>query len=156
METNEDPIWHRSEFCGTNACVEVAQTDNQILVRDSKNPGNSPLGFSPDAWQAFVAGIKYRPVRPHLEAIASRPNQVAWGSSPGHSSLTLVLQWLALWTNMRSAPRHPDFLDHRPAHRARLALPPENPRVLQIITLAAQRIHVMRENWCRRAQCPAQ
>jgi hypothetical protein len=52
------PQWQKSSYCGTNACVEVAQTSDAILVRDSKNPQVAPLSFTADEWVAFVKGVK--------------------------------------------------------------------------------------------------
>jgi hypothetical protein len=52
------PQWQKSSYCGTNACVEVAQTSDAILVRDSKNPLAMPLAFTTDEWTAFVKGVK--------------------------------------------------------------------------------------------------
>jgi hypothetical protein len=49
--------WRRSSFCGTNACVEVAQTDDAYLVRDSKNPTGPVLQFTLPEWKAFIAGV---------------------------------------------------------------------------------------------------
>ena len=36
MINNQLPQWQRSSYCGTNACVEVAQVSGQFMVRDSK------------------------------------------------------------------------------------------------------------------------
>jgi len=38
--------------------VEVAFVDGAIAVRDSKNPEKGTLIFTPDEWDAFVAGTK--------------------------------------------------------------------------------------------------
>ena len=51
--------WQRSSYCGTNACVEVAQTDDgRIVVRDSKCPDNGVLSFTAEEWAAFVKGVE--------------------------------------------------------------------------------------------------
>lgn len=55
MERN---VWLRSGECGQGTCVEVMHTiDDQILVRDSKNP-TTVLQFTVIEWDAFVAGAK--------------------------------------------------------------------------------------------------
>jgi hypothetical protein len=54
----EQPQWHRSPFCGTNACVEVARVADQYLIRDSKKPDAS-LRFTAAEWAAFVEGVKH-------------------------------------------------------------------------------------------------
>jgi hypothetical protein len=50
--------WRKSSRCGTGACVEVASQDNEILMRDSKNPDTPPLRFSRAEWSAFIRGAK--------------------------------------------------------------------------------------------------
>lgn len=52
------PAWRKSSYCGSGACVEVADTDGGVLMRDGKNPGQQPLAFSRDAWADFLDGIK--------------------------------------------------------------------------------------------------
>jgi ribosomal protein S26 len=39
-------------------CVEVAIHSDIVAVRDSKQPKGRILRFSPEEWQAFVAGVK--------------------------------------------------------------------------------------------------
>jgi Domain of unknown function (DUF397) len=50
--------WRRTSFCGGGECVEVAQQDQTILVRDSKHPGQEPLRYTRDEFRAFAEGIK--------------------------------------------------------------------------------------------------
>jgi len=38
--------WTRSTYCADGACVEVAKSDQQVLMRDSKNPEGPFLCFS--------------------------------------------------------------------------------------------------------------
>jgi hypothetical protein len=49
--------FRKSSFCGSSACVEVAQADGEVLVRDSKDPA-AALRFTADEWAAFVAGVR--------------------------------------------------------------------------------------------------
>lgn len=58
MDRNQSAQWLRSSYCGTNACVEVAEVSGQFMVRDSKNPAVAPLSFTRDEWVAFVRGVK--------------------------------------------------------------------------------------------------
>ena len=53
-----DLEWRKSTFSAANGCVEVAGVDNQIAVRDSKNPGGPVLMFSQREWTAFVGGVR--------------------------------------------------------------------------------------------------
>lgn len=48
----------RSSFCGSGACVEVAHSGGDVLVRDSKHPGQPPLVFNREEWTAFLAGVR--------------------------------------------------------------------------------------------------
>jgi hypothetical protein len=48
----------RSNGNGGNNCVEVADLDTAIAVRDSKNPAGPALIFDPTDWAEFVGGCK--------------------------------------------------------------------------------------------------
>ena len=55
-----DAVWKkssRSNGSGGNNCVEVAQLDDVIAVRDSKNPTGPALIFTKPEWAAFVGGV---------------------------------------------------------------------------------------------------
>jgi hypothetical protein len=52
-------IWQKSTFSGSGGtCVETAQVDGGVLVRDSKDPDGPRLGFDADEWNAFLRGAK--------------------------------------------------------------------------------------------------
>jgi hypothetical protein len=51
--------WIKSPYCGSAACVEVAQVaDNAVALRDSKDPQGPVLMFNRAEWDAFTAGVK--------------------------------------------------------------------------------------------------
>ena len=50
--------WRKSSHSGANGCVEVAQSDDQIAVRDSKDPSGPMLLFTPREWRAFLDGVR--------------------------------------------------------------------------------------------------
>lgn len=50
--------WRRSRRCEGGNCLEVAQTDTEIVVRDSKRPSGPLLRFSRPAWTQFVRGVR--------------------------------------------------------------------------------------------------
>ena len=52
------PNWRKSSHSGNNGCVEVAHSDDQIAVRDSKDPSGPMLLFTRREWQAFLAGVR--------------------------------------------------------------------------------------------------
>jgi hypothetical protein len=54
----ETAIWHRSSLCDAGSCVEVAQVDDDVVVRDSKHPAGPILRFTADEWNAFLAGVR--------------------------------------------------------------------------------------------------
>ena len=47
-----------SRSTGGNECVEVAQTRESCLVRDSKQPGGTCLPVGRSAWAGFTRRIK--------------------------------------------------------------------------------------------------
>jgi len=48
--------WTKSSFSKEGDCVEIAATDDAILVRDSKDKSGPMLHFTPSEWDAFLAG----------------------------------------------------------------------------------------------------
>jgi hypothetical protein len=51
--------FHKSSFSLPNKeCVEVAETADRVLVRDSKDPEGAELVFTRGEWDAFVKGVK--------------------------------------------------------------------------------------------------
>jgi hypothetical protein len=60
-QPNQDstPIWRRSMTSGGNgACVEVAELDSSVLVRDSRDQSGTLLKFTSSQWLGFVRRIK--------------------------------------------------------------------------------------------------
>lgn len=50
--------WRKSSHSGgANDCVEIAELDALVAVRDSKDIGRQPLVFSRGAVRAWVGGI---------------------------------------------------------------------------------------------------
>lgn len=51
--------WRKSSRSSANGqCVEWAELDQTVAVRDSKNPDGPVLLFTPGEWAAFVEGVK--------------------------------------------------------------------------------------------------
>ncbi|MBT2469411.1 DUF397 domain-containing protein [Streptomyces sp. ISL-66] len=53
--------WFKSSYSDSsngNDCVEVANTPNAILVRDSKDTARAHLTFGPHAWAGFTAHVE--------------------------------------------------------------------------------------------------
>lgn len=59
--TPREVLWRKSTFSGSGTgseCVEVAEVDGDIVIRDSKNPDAGHLRFARTEMRAFVAGAK--------------------------------------------------------------------------------------------------
>jgi Domain of unknown function (DUF397) len=54
----KQPGWRKASFCQSGECVEVAQRDAMIVLRDSKKPRGHVLSYTLEEWQAFVRGVK--------------------------------------------------------------------------------------------------
>jgi predicted secreted Zn-dependent protease len=50
--------WTKSSYSGNGACVETAQTEQSVLVRDSKKSGGPILSFALSSWEDFVAAVR--------------------------------------------------------------------------------------------------
>jgi Domain of unknown function (DUF397) len=52
--------WRTANYSGANGgeCIEVASTDEAVMVRDTKNRAGATLSVPASAWQAFIAALK--------------------------------------------------------------------------------------------------
>ena len=58
-------IWRRSSASGGNgACVEVAESDSSVLVRDSQDRPGTLLVFNRYEWLVFLRRIKVTDMGP--------------------------------------------------------------------------------------------
>jgi hypothetical protein len=57
MTERSSIAWRRSSRCANNTCVEVALLDDQIVMRDSKDPHGPILRFTSTEWSAFLDGL---------------------------------------------------------------------------------------------------
>jgi hypothetical protein len=52
-------MWKKSSASGANgACVEVAQEQRVVFVRDSKHPQGPVLAFPMTEWNVVISGIR--------------------------------------------------------------------------------------------------
>ncbi|WP_309117313.1 DUF397 domain-containing protein [Saccharothrix sp.] len=60
-------VWRKSSHSGGTGgdCVELAHTQSQTLVRDSKNPHGSTLHFPTAAFDTFLRARKHSPTAVH-------------------------------------------------------------------------------------------
>lgn len=55
---NSAPSWRKSSFSEAGNCVEVADLDGRVLVRDTKlSAGSSVLSFSLPRWREFICAV---------------------------------------------------------------------------------------------------
>jgi hypothetical protein len=52
--------WRKSTYSGAsgNACVEIAKSDNTVLVRDTTNRDGAALTVDAAAWRQFTASLR--------------------------------------------------------------------------------------------------
>lgn len=50
--------WRKSSASGNNGCVEIADTAEQVWVRDAKDRQGPVLAFTRHEWTAFLAGVR--------------------------------------------------------------------------------------------------
>jgi hypothetical protein len=51
--------WRKSSYSGSNgSCVETANGQGVVLVRDTANRDGGTLAFTPSAWADFAASLK--------------------------------------------------------------------------------------------------
>jgi hypothetical protein len=60
METIDSAPWRKSSYSGTNggSCVETADMDGRILVRDTTDHGGMVLTVSSTAWRQFIDALR--------------------------------------------------------------------------------------------------
>jgi hypothetical protein len=51
-------VWRKSTMSRGGACVEVAFINDQVAVRDSKNPKGAVLMFPVAEWEAFISSAR--------------------------------------------------------------------------------------------------
>ena len=51
-------VWLKSSTCEGGACAEVTAIDDAVMVRNSANPGDTPVTLSHAEWQSLLAAAK--------------------------------------------------------------------------------------------------
>lgn len=52
------PQWVKSRRCDTSACVEVAEVEDEVAIRNSTEPDASFTVGSKVQWRRFLEGVK--------------------------------------------------------------------------------------------------
>lgn len=77
-----DVAWRKSTASTSGECVEVAFTQEAVLVRNSQKPLGSVLSFSYPEWAAFLTGVQrgeFDPADPDLSD-GSTVDIISYGS----------------------------------------------------------------------------
>jgi uncharacterized protein DUF397 len=53
-----DAAWFKSSWSQANGCVEVAFVEDQIALRDSKDPNGPVLVFTAHEWASLLGKIR--------------------------------------------------------------------------------------------------
>lgn len=54
-ESGHTRLWHSA--CESGECVEVCFEGEDVLVRNSREPGGTMLTFTREEWRAFCAAV---------------------------------------------------------------------------------------------------
>jgi Domain of unknown function (DUF397) len=52
------PVFRRASFCAGGECVEVAQNNDVVILRDSTQPLGGRLHYGARDWGSFVRDVK--------------------------------------------------------------------------------------------------
>jgi Domain of unknown function (DUF397) len=66
------PHWRTASLCTGGECIEVAQVDDLIMLRDSLQPRGDILHWTVQEWRSFIVGIRAGKFD-DLRALANRP-----------------------------------------------------------------------------------
>ncbi|MGD9529244.1 DUF397 domain-containing protein [Pseudonocardia sp.] len=71
--------WRHSSFSqgSDQTCVDVAVRDDQVLVRDSKDPDGPRLRFTHREWQLFLLGVRAGEFELHPRTADTSPHSRA-------------------------------------------------------------------------------
>lgn len=57
MADENDLRWSRSSMCESSACIEIAQSGDFVLMRNSRRPDGVVLRIAKARWAAFVTRL---------------------------------------------------------------------------------------------------
>jgi Domain of unknown function (DUF397) len=50
--------WHKASFCQTGECVEIAEYNDVVLMRNSAQPESGHIYFTPEEFTTFLGAAK--------------------------------------------------------------------------------------------------
>jgi hypothetical protein len=54
----EQPAWRKASLCQSGECVEVAELNGMIVMRDSKDPTGHMLRYTTEEFRFLIRAIK--------------------------------------------------------------------------------------------------
>jgi hypothetical protein len=55
---NQGLMWVKSSYSSSGNCVEVADHDHHVMIRDTNDRTGPTLRFTPAAWRRFADSVK--------------------------------------------------------------------------------------------------
>jgi uncharacterized protein DUF397 len=52
------PAWRKASLCQSGECVEVAELNGMIVMRDSKDPSGHVLRYTAEEFRSLIRAIK--------------------------------------------------------------------------------------------------
>lgn len=80
------PVWRTASFCASGECIEVAERDGMIILRDSTRPAGHVLHYGAEEWRSFVRHIKADELNVRRSLSGLRPG------APGSNSHFLIIE----------------------------------------------------------------
>lgn len=62
----EQLAWRKASFCASGECVEVAQRDGVVILRDSTRPSGPMLHWDAEQWRVFIRTVKTGELSGHV------------------------------------------------------------------------------------------
>jgi hypothetical protein len=56
--TGQPAPFRRASYCAAGECVEVAQHDDVITLRDSAQPHGGVINYAAEDWRSFIRRVK--------------------------------------------------------------------------------------------------
>jgi hypothetical protein len=58
MHDETEPGWRKSSRSSSGNCVEIKQTEDEVLMRNSRDRGGPVLHFDRETFRAFIEDLK--------------------------------------------------------------------------------------------------
>jgi predicted secreted Zn-dependent protease len=58
QESHTSLTWRTALSCNGGQCVQVAVSEQMVVIGDTKSPDGPFLSYTPAEWRDFVSGVK--------------------------------------------------------------------------------------------------